>query len=198
MKATFVTREFGKTGAELTKEEFIQMMKEDIESAKEAYRAWSDKTAEEKYIADSKIYAERRQQVIDRIIENSYAKYKREYYRLRWVEKMVSSYPEVMERLGYSHYGHDLTSLRWNTEPWSNSSRYITIKHLDRELEYLYDCAIKNRYFQQATGWSIVEDFNTEFKLHLSDELQEEWKADEHNLAESIAKFYEGCTYWGD
>ena len=198
MKATFVTREFGKTGAELTKEEFIQMMKEDIESAEVEYRAWSDRRAEEKYLADSKIYAERRQQNIDRIIKFSYEKYKREFYRLRWVEQEIAKYPEVLKRDSYYHIGRDLTSLRWDTEPWSNSTRYITIEHLDRELEYLYDCAIKNKYFQQATGWNIVEDFNTEFKLHLSDELQEEWKADEHQLAENIARFYEGCTYWGD
>lgn len=197
MKATFVIREFGKTGAELTKEEFIQMMKEDIESAKVEYRKWSDKTAEEKYIADSKVYAERRDQKIKDIIDFSFKKYKKEYYRLRWVEQEIAKLPEHLAK-GYYHEGRDLTDLRWDIEPWSNSSRYISIERLDRELEYLYNSAIKNRYFQQATGWNIVEDFNTEFKLHLSDELQEEWKADEHKLAENIARFYEGCTYWGD
>ena len=202
MKATFVTREFGKTGAELTKAEFIQMMMEDILTAKEAYRAWSDKTAEEKYIADSVIYAERRKQAIDRIIENSYEKYKREYYRLRWVEKMSSCYPEVMERNSYSHFGRDLSSIKWDIKPWHNGSQYIDIKRnadrLVREAEYIYEEAIKNEYFKQATGWSIVEDFSTEFKLHLSDELQAKWKEDEHQLAANIARFYEGCTYWGD
>ena len=202
MKATFVTREFGKTGAELTKEEFIQMMMEDISTAKEAYRAWSDKMAEEKYIADSKIYAERRQQAIDRIIENSYEKYKREFYRLRWVEKMMSCYPEVMEKDRYSHFGRDLSSIRWDIKPWDNSCSLIMSDHIQDTLLYtlghLYNEAIKNKYFLQCTGWSIVEDFTTEFKLHLSDELQEQWKADEHKLAEDIARFYEGCTYWGD
>ena len=197
MKATFVIREFGKTGAELTKEEFIQMMKEDIESAKVEYRKWSDKTADENYIADSNVYAERRDQNIKEIIDFSFKKYKKEYYRLRWVEQEIAKLPEHLAK-GYYHEGRDLTDLRWDIEPWSNSSRYISIERLDRELEYLYNSAIKNRYFQQATGWNIVEDFNTEFKLHLSDELQEEWKADEHKLAENIARFYEGCTYWGD
>ena len=197
MKATFVTREFGKTGAELTKEEFIQMMNEDIATAKVEYRAWSDKTAEDKYIADSKIYAERRQQKIKDIIDLSFKKYKKEYYRLRWVDKEIAKIPEPLAK-GYYHEGRDLTSIQWDIKPWSNSSQYINIEHLDCELEYLYYGAIKNRYFQQATGWSIVEDFNTEFKLHLSDELQEEWKIDERKLAEDIARFYEGCTYWGD
>lgn len=203
MKKVFVTRNFEKNASEITKEEFIQMMMEDILAAKEAYRAWSDKTAEEKYIADSKIYAERRQQAIDRIIENSYKKYKREFYRLRWVEKMMSCYPEVMEKDSYSHFGHDLSSIRWDIKPWYNGCSRIMSDHIEDTLLYtlghLYKEAIKNKYFLQCSGWSIVESLSSaEFKLHLSPELQEQWKADEHKLAESIAKFYEGCTYWGD
>jgi hypothetical protein len=63
---------------------------------------------------------------------------------------------------------------------------------------YLYDEAIKNKYFLQCTGWSIVEDFSTEFRFHLSDELQAEWKADEKKLADDISRFYAGSNYWGD
>jgi hypothetical protein len=203
MEKVFATRNFDKNASEITKEEFIQMMMEDILAAKEAYRAWSDKTAEEKYIADSKIYAERRQQAIDRIIENSYKKYKREFYRLRWVEKMMSCYPEVMEKDSYSHFGRDLSSIRWDIKPWYNGCSRIMSDHIEDTLLYtlghLYNEANKNKYFLQCTGWSIVESLSTaEFKLHLSAELQEQWKADEHNLAKSISSFYEGCTYWGD
>jgi hypothetical protein len=203
MEKVFATRNFEKNASEITKEEFIQMMMEDILAAKEAYRAWSDKTAEEKYIADSKIYAERRQQAIDRIIENSYKKYKREFYRLRWVEKMMSCYPEVMEKDSYSHFGRDLSSIRWDIKPWYNGCSRIMSDHIEDTLLYtlghLYNEAIKNKYFLQCTGWSIVESLSTaEFKLHLSAELQEQWKADEHSLAKSISSFYEGCTYWGD
>ena len=42
MKATFVTREFGKNPADITREEFIKMAIEDVEKAKVAYRQWSD------------------------------------------------------------------------------------------------------------------------------------------------------------
>ena len=38
MKATFVTREFGKNPADITREEFIKMAIEDVEKAKVAYR----------------------------------------------------------------------------------------------------------------------------------------------------------------
>ena len=202
MKTTFVTREFGKTGSDITKEEFMQMMLSDIDIVKVEYRKWSDEVAEQKYFADYERYAINRQQVYERIVKNSYEKYKKEYYRLRWVEKMMTAYPEVMERDSYFHYGRDLQSIRWRIKPWDNATAYIDIdKDLERTLGNYYEDAIKNKYFKQCTGWSIAIDdsgHTTEFKLHLSDELQNEWKADEHHLAESIAKFYEGCTYWGD
>lgn len=200
MKATFVTREFGKTGAEVSKEEFVKMMLEDIATASEEYFKWTASEGNLKYIEDCEAYAIRRQQAIERIIENSYAKYKKEYYRLRWVEKMSSSYPEEMSRDSWRHDGHNLKSIRWDIKPWDNAcSRFSLDTDLEKILGYHYEEAMNNKYFKGCTGWSIVEtDYSTEVKLHLSDELQEQWKADEHHLAESIAKFYEGCTYWGD
>lgn len=200
MEKVLVVREFGKVGVEVSKEEFIQMMLSDIELAKVEYRKWSDDVAEQKYISDCEAYAINRQQAIERIIKNSYEKYKKEYYRLRWVEKMKAEYPEVMKRNSYDHCGRDLKSLRWDIEPWSNSTSYIDIDtDLERILGYRYEDAISNKYFKQCTGWTIVAGkYATEFKLHLSAELQEQWKADEHKLAENIASFYEGCTYWGD
>ena len=200
MEKVLVVREFGKAGVEVSKEEFIQMMLSDIELAKVEYRKWSDEVAEQKYISDCEAYAIRRQQVYERIVKNSYEKYKKEYYRLRWVEKMMTAYTEVMERNSYDHCGRDLKSLRWDIEPWSNSTSYIDIDtDLERILGYRYEDAIDNKYFKQCVGWTIVAGkYATEIKLHLSDELQEQWKADEHKLAENIASFYEGCTYWGD
>lgn len=199
MKMTFVIRELGKTGSELTKDEFIKMMMEDIEIASEEYRKWSDEVAEQKYIKDSEAYAIRRQQVNDRIVEESYKKYKRESYRLRWVEKMMTAYPEVLDRDSCYHCGRDLKYIRWDIKPWENGSAIFNLDaHLAETLGYYYDEAVKNKYFLGCTGWSIVEDFSTEFKLSLSDELRDEWKADEHQLASDIAKFYDGCKYWGD
>lgn len=202
MKATFVTREFGKNPADITREEFIKMAIEDIEKTKVAYRKWSDEVADQRFEEYKKSYAERREQRMLDIINTSYKKYKREYYRARWVAteiaKIEKKYPICPERL-YAHIGQDLTSVRWDIKPWDNGSHLVT---LDRDLEYvfgyLYDEAIKNKYFLQCTGWSIVEDFSTEFVLHLSEELQAEWKADEKKLYEAITKFYAGSNYWGD
>ena len=198
MKATFVTREFGKNPADITREEFIKMAIEDVEMAKVGYRQWSEEEAEKRYKEDCERHAERREQKILDITNASYKKYKREYYRQRWVMQEVAKIPKTLTR-GYCHTGKDLTSIRWDLKPWDNATSYVD---MDRDLEYvfgyLYDEAIKNKYFLRCTGWSIVEDFTTEFKFHLSEEVQEEWKADEKKLADDINRFYAGSNWWGD
>lgn len=198
MKKVFVSREFVKSPAELSKEEFIKMAIEDVEVAKVEYRKWSEEVTEQRYKEDCEEYAKRREQRILDITNTSYKKYKREFYRQRWVEQEIAKLPETLTR-GYWHVGRDLTDIRWDLKPWDNGAHHIDIR---RDLEYifgyLYDEAIKNKYFLQCTGWSIVEDFSTEFKFHLSEELQNEWKEDERKLGEAINRFYAGSNYWGD
>lgn len=198
MRATFVTREFGKNPADITKEEFVKMAIEDIEKAKVAYKIWSDEEAEQRYKEDCERHAERREQKILDITNASYKKYKREYYRQRWVMQEVAKIPKTLVK-GYWHFGKELTSIRWDYKPWDMSSAYIDLKRdLESEMEHIYNELIKNKYFLQCTGWSIVEDFSTEFIFHLSEELQAEWKAEEKKLSDSINRFYAGSNYWGD
>jgi hypothetical protein len=200
MKAVFVTREFGKSGAELTKDEFIQMLMEDFSVARVAYRKYSDIKAEETYQKDCENHKKRREQRIQRIIDDSFKKYKREPYRLRWVDSEMKKVPsEVLERQPYAHFGHDLDSIKWDIKPWENGCRIFNVViDLEKRLGNLYDEAIQNKYFRNCTGWSIVEDFSTEMKLHLSEKMQEEWRADEKRLADDIARFYADCRYCGD
>lgn len=200
MKEVFVTRDFGKSGAELTKDEFIQMLMEDFSVARVAYRKYSDIKAEETYQKDCENHKKRREQRIQRIIDDSFKKYKREFYRVRWVDSEMKKVPsDVLERHPYSHFGHDLDSIKWDMKPWENGCRIFNVViDLEQRLGNLYDEAIQNKYFRNCTGWSIVEDFSTEIKFHLSDEMQEEWRADEKRLADDIARFYADCRYCGD
>ena len=200
MKTLFVTRELGKSGAEITREEFVQMMMADIAIAKVEYRKYSDEKAEEAYQKDYKTHIQWREWKIQQIIDKSYKIYKRESYRLRWVEREMKKVPsEVFERSYYSHFGHDLTNIKWDIRPWENGCRIFNVLiNLEERLGNLYDEAIQNKYFRNCTGWSIVEDFSTRFKLHLPENFQEEWKADEKRLSDDIARFYADCRYCGD
>ena len=199
MKQVYVTREFTKNPAELTREEFIAMAIADVEVAKTGYRKWSEAEADRRYEEDTKRHRERLDQKMLDIINASYKKYKRDYYRMRWVASEIAKLPGRFIERGYWHTAKDLTSIRWDLRPWDNATSYIDIsRDLEYVFGYLYDEAIKNKYFLRCTGWSIVEDFTTEFKFHLSEEIQEEWKADEKKLSDAISRFYRGTTHWGD
>ena len=202
MKKVFVTRKFNKNASEITRDEFISMMRADIEATIAKFRTWTAIVGDKKYQEDNEAYKIRRAEKVEQIISESYKKYKREFYRLRYVEREIASLPENLIRNSI-YDGRELGSITWDIKPWSNGCSLIMSDHIEDTLLYtlghLYKEAIKNKYFLQCSGWSIVESLSTaEFKLHLSPELQEQWKADEHKLAESIARFYEGCTYWGD
>lgn len=202
MKKVFVTRKFNKNASEITRDEFIAMMRADIEATIAKFRTWSAIVNDKKYQEDNEAYKIRRAEKVEQIISESYKKYKREFYRLRYVDREIAKLPENLIRNSI-YDGRELGSISWDIKPWSNGCSLIMSDHIEDTLLYtlghLYKEAIKNKYFLQCSGWSIVESLSTaEFKLHLSPELQEQWKADEHKLAESIARFYEGCTYWGD
>lgn len=201
MKKTFVTRELGRSISEISKEEFISMVVEDVKNAKVEYRKWSDEEAEQRYERDCQTYVERRNKKIESIMAESKSRvYKRESFRTRWVEKEIAKLPETLNR--GSHYsGKDLLYIKWDVKPWDNSSSYIGVNdesRLERLFSSYYDDSINNKYFKDSTGWSIVEDHYIEFKFHLSEELQAEWKKDEMGLANSISKFYSGSNYLGD
>ena len=102
MKKVFVTREFTKNPADFTKEVFIRMAIEDVEAAKVEYRKWSDEVAEQRYNKDCEEHAKRREQRILDITNDSYKRYKREFYRQRRVEQEIVKIPEILPR-GYYH-----------------------------------------------------------------------------------------------
>lgn len=210
MKKVFVTRIFNKNASEITREEFVAMMRADVEATIAKFRTWSAIVNDKKYQEDNEAYKIRRAEKVERIISESYKKYKRESYRLRYVDREIAKLPENLIR-NCAYDGRELGSVKWDIKPWSNGCTLIMwgsnlwgkneydAEYLERYVSGLYDEAIKNEYFLNSTGWSIVESLSSaEFKLHLSDEMEEKWKADEHNLAKNISSFYEGCRYWGD
>lgn len=213
MKKVFATREFGKKGADLTKEEFVKMMIEDVNTAKIEFRKHTDMLAEENYQKDIQNHKKYLESKREQIIEQSYKKYKREKNRLLWVEnemaKVTAKFPETIERNPYYHYGRDMESLSWDIKPWENGCHLLCVYSNEQLIAIddvrfvnrfgnLYDEAINNKYFRGATGWSFGGENTAEMKLTLSDELQQEWIADREKLAKAIADFYADCRYCGD
>ena len=203
MKLTFAQRNLEKKAIEITKDEFIKMFTEDIEATKEPYRKWYKEKADMRYKKDCDDFQARREKSIQRIIDESYKKYKRESSRQKWVDKEIAKLPTELER-GYWHEERELSYIVFDIRPWENGSKYVDVDDVyEHRLGNLYDDAIKNKYFMNCSGWSLVCDDNqsthrVEIKLHLSEELQAEWDADEKKLYNEIMNFYATCRYCGD
>lgn len=168
MKKVFVTRKFNKNASEITRDEFVAMMISDIESTIAKYRAWSAIVSDKKYQEDNEAYKILRAEKVERIIAESYKKYKREFYRLRYVEREIASLPENL--VGNCPYnGCELGVISWDIKPFSDSctpnmwgsnicsGNEYDANYLKRYVSNLYDDAIKNEYFLQSRGWSIVD-----------------------------------------
>ena len=201
---TLTSRPIGKKLSELSKKEFVTMFIEDIEVAKVEYRKFTDLCAKEKYEKEKKFWEENREKTIKSIIEYSLEKYKREFYRVRWVENEIERLPKTFEETWnifqkYYYEGRDLTSISWDIKPWENGCSVISLtqddEYLERVLGSKYEEGIENKYFSNATGWDIT---SRGLKLHLSEELDADWKEDFRKLAEDIASFYADCRYCGD
>jgi hypothetical protein len=194
-------RELTSAPTTLSVEQFVEMIMEDIENAKKTYFEMTSKRAEERYEADKKQYAEQRAQEIEKIIEKSYVKYQREYYRLRWVEKEIARWPEEYTRK-YWHNPDTLTYVDWSMKPWENGTSCISFSRGEDIVRDFFKNRFtddfNNKYFSQCLGWEIVITQRPYFKLILSPELEAEWEADEKRLSDAISRFYATSSYCGD
>jgi hypothetical protein len=203
MKLTFAQRNLTKKATEITKDEFIKMFAEDIEATKEPYRKWYKEKADMRYKQDCDDFNARREKSIQRIIDESYIRYKRESSRQKWVDKEIAKLPTELKK-EYWHKERELTYIVFDIRPWENGSDYINVDDVyEHRLGNRYDDAINNKYFMNCTGWSLVCDDNqsthrVEIKLHLPEEIQAEWDADERKLYNEIMDFYATCRYCGD
>jgi hypothetical protein len=75
--------------------------------------------------------------------------------------------------------------------------------------EAMYEMVKDNDYFKHATGLSIVITIDTDekyinshfrphAKLVLPEDLEKQYIDAENSLAEGVARFYDGCTHFGD
>lgn len=194
-------RELTSAPTTLSVEQFVEMIMEDIETAKKTYFELESKRTEARYESDKKRYEEQRTQEIEKIIKRSYDKYQREYYRLRWVEKEIAKWPEEYTRK-YWHNPSKLTYVDWSMKPWENGTSCISFDRGDDIVRDFFKSRFNedfnNKYFSQCSGWEIVITQRPYFKLILSPELEAEWAADEKRLSDAISRFYAGSNYWGD
>lgn len=192
-EAVLITRE-NIVCSELTKEQFVNMMSEDLTNALHEDIRIFKPIAEEYH----KQYIERNKEwVIKHATEFAERKWKTEKKRKAYIESEIEKI--VNKPLHFSPVSY----FYFDVEPWKNGISVCcilhpceTVENLERCFEYIKD----NVYFKAAKGWQLIDHrgFRPEIKLILDEEMESKYKNDERGLSEAISRFYSGSNYWGD
>lgn len=187
--------------ANLSKEDFIKLMLEDIKKAVAEYTDICKGYNEERL----KTYIEK---VKSEAIEYAEKKYKRASYKEKYIQNAIKN----AENCKWFLENPESIFFDFKPEKGENgiSSDCILGANTDeKQLERCFDTVSKSKYFKKATGWAFKYESRDKNKvsvcslrpyvdLLLDEDSRAEQKRDEERLAKSIEDFYKGSNYWGD
>lgn len=199
---TLVTRE-NVDCANLSKEDFIKFISEDLHTAIEEYKKICkplDKEKFDKFIKDEKEqaikYAEskwktdkKRKEYIDNIIKNCEGRID------LFDSKADKIFFDFKPEMGATQVINDVCILKKKTD--------------ERQLAACYDKIHENKYFIKATGWKFKYETNKKDKpgyysfrpyvdVILDESTKDERTREEEKLNKDIQAFYSHSNYWGD
>ena len=180
--------------SKLTKEQFVNMMSEDLTNAlHEDVRIF-------KPIAEAQFYHNQEQHleyVEKRAREFAAKKWKTDKRRDQYVLDVLSKEKRnVFEFRPVSFFDFDV-------EPGKNGISGYCVLHpceTKEKLEQCFEYIKDNEYFKAAKGWQLVDKRNSrpEIQLILDEEMEAKYHNAEKGLSEAISNFYKNTNYWGD
>jgi hypothetical protein len=180
--------------SELTKEQFVTMMMEDLKRAPIKSEEIFRPELEAEFYHNQE---QHREYVEKRAREYACKKWKTDKKRDQYVLDVLSKEKiNVFEFSPVSYF-----DLKLNPhENFISGSCCLTVDSSEEKLERCYEMIKDNKYFLSATGWELIESrsFRSRIKLIMPDEMNEMYRKEEEGLANAIANFYAGCRYWGD
>ena len=188
----------------LTKDEFVTKMSEDITNAINTYQVMCDKYNKVEEVETTKRNLERFHNEAEKLFTEFKRESTRQLKREAYVNEKMAKYKHFYKLSGISYFDLDC-------EPGKNGlsgSCCILFKDmmdiLPRTYEYLKD----NKYFNGAIGWKLGYDESSFHKgfcasrpqiyLTLPIELETQFKAEASKLAREIEDFYRNTKYSGD
>lgn len=180
--------------SEMTKEQFVSLMLEDLKNAlAESYNVFG--TIAE--IEHKESIENNKQRVIENLTKYAESKWKTEKRRKLYIETELEKYCNTPVRF------YPVSFFDLDVWPWKNSiSGYcvLSVNATDKDLERCYDEIVNNEYFKCATGWRFVEkrSSRSQIELIMPEEMTKKYYAEEESLGNAIANFYDGSNYWGD
>ena len=189
----------------ITAEEFITSMFSDFLEAQEKYNDLYIPEWEYQKVANFESRIEYVRKNATKIAEK---KWKTEKYRNKFINESVE---KARKEYKFDTYYYDLGFFDFKVTPGEMGIsgnccigyKELTPKALRRCFEEIKD----NKYFKQAHGWMLTyvacnnsyqSCSRPQIKLIVDDNVAAQMKKDADDLANSVANFYKGCTYWGD
>lgn len=191
--AILVTRE-NIVCSELTKEQFVTMMMEDLKNAPIKSEEIFRPELEAEFYNNQKRHLEYIEQ---RAWEFANRKWKTEKRRTQYVNEMIAK--EQVKTYDFS----PVSFFDFKLNPFSNGisdNCILRVNTTEEKLGRCFDEITNNKYWITATGWQLIEErnFRSQIKLIMPDEMNELYRKEEEGLANAIANFYAGSNYWGD
>jgi hypothetical protein len=191
--AVLITRENIKC-SELTKEQFVTMMMEDLKNSviksEEIFRP----ELEAQFYHNQEQHLE---YVESRARKYACKKWKTDKRRDQYVLDVLSKEKRnIFEFRPVSYFDFKLNP----SQNYISDSCVLRVNTTEDKLEHCYDMIKDNKYFLSATGWELIEErcSRSQIKLIMPDEMVEMYRKEERGLCEAISKFYAGSNYWGD
>lgn len=199
---TLVTRE-DVDCANLSKEDFIKFISEDLHTAIEEYKKICEPLDKEKF--DEYIENEK-----ERAIKYAESKWKTDKKRKEYVDNIIKNcegrinifdskadqiFFDFKPERGATQVLHDVCILKKKTD--------------ERQLAACYDEIHDNKYFIKATGWKFKYEthkndkpgyfsFRPYVDVILDESTKDERTREEEKLNKDIQAFYSHTNYWGD
>lgn len=191
--AVLITRENIKC-SELTKEQFVTMMMEDLKNSviksEEIFRP----ELEAQFYHNQE---QHREYVEKRAREYACKKWKTDKKRDQYVLDVLSKEKtNVFEFRPVSYFDFKLNP----SDNYISDSCILRVNTTEDKLERCFDMIKDNKYFLSAIGWELIEErsFRSQIKLIMPEEMNEMYRKEEEGLAKAIASFYANSNYWGD
>lgn len=187
--------------ANMTCDEFIKTMSEDLNKAQANYK---ELMAEPLRKARAE-YLERER---ERAIKFAQSQWKTEKRQNKYIDEMMAK-----AEASSNYTDANLSRIWFDIKPDKGQMGIAGCCSLypgdsEDKLGRCFDEIKDSKYFRGGFGWAFRYEahstsypsscFRPYIDILLPEELEREQKQDEEDLNESVAKFYEGCRYWGD
>ena len=178
---------------DLTKDEFVKLMKEDLEIA---YQKHYDIFYPIEFARHQNWINNHKKYLLKEATKYAEKKWKTENRRQEYINNVISNFED--KEFSFNN----ITFFDFDVNPGSNAIsdnciiRYNELKKLNNCFEEVKD----NKYFKSAIGWNLVDyhGFRPQIELILPEEMENSYKEEEKLLEKAISNFYSNTTYFGD